>query len=718
MAKASESDQSLPVEAAAGSGDSYVVVARRYRPQNFEQLVGQHQVAQALGNAIETHRVGHAYLFTGARGVGKTSTARIFSKCLNCVEGPTAHPCDRCDACESISSGEDVDVLEIDGASNRGIDEIRQLRSYASVRPTRSRFKIYIIDEVHMLTKEAFNALLKTLEEPPSHVKFIFCTTNPEKIPITVLSRCQRFDFAPVVADEIKERLRFIVDKEGAQAEDEALTLLARRAGGSMRDSQSLLEQLLSFSSSKITVASVHQMLGTAPGGRVETLVKAIAESNAGLALEEIHTAVTEGADVGQVLEQLTSYFRDLMVLSVGSSPDTLLQLGPDEVAEGKRWADGMGTTRLLATLQVFDWALARMRQSTQIRCLLEIAVVQACQLANLMPLSTAIETVGRLAGGAPPPPTARPQSPPPASGAGPGEKKNVAIANSPESAESPADQNHPLAPAAADAAGSDSNSRGNTGRKPETPAETSPPISQAASTSVAATPTNALEGTTDAELVTGPATTAHSSGQTAALAIASDDQPTPGHDDAKALVADGPNPHGTAEDAPGPATDPRDQQSAEPNASPSANSSRAAGSPWAVYRAAFESIDGMIRDLATSCTEVQELSAEHWRVMMENQYVADLCKRADRKQQIEDTVQAAVGRRIRIDFAFPANSADPHHNGTTRHTTKAQALRDLQEQPFVAKLNEFFQTEWVDILPPRKSKPDSNANPNAASSP
>ena len=213
---------------------SYVVVARRYRPQAFGELIGQEHVSQALSNAIATHRVGHAYLFTGARGVGKTLTARILAKALNCVHGPTSEPCNECDICRSISTGDDVDVLEIDGASNRGIDEIRQLRQNVNVRPSRARFKIYIIDEVHMLTREAFNALLKTLEEPPEHVKFIFCTTEATKIPITILSRCQRFDFAGISTRSIFNRLRQIVEAEGVQAEDEALEVLARRAAGSM----------------------------------------------------------------------------------------------------------------------------------------------------------------------------------------------------------------------------------------------------------------------------------------------------------------------------------------------------------------------------------------------------------------------------------------------------------------------------------------------------
>src|SRR6476619_3977779 len=258
------------------SDSQYVVVARRYRPQDFSQLIGQGQVSQALANAITTNRVGHAYLFTGARGVGKTSTARIFAKALNCVNGPTTTPCGECDICQGIASGSDVDVIEIDGASNRGIDEIRQLRSNVNVRPSRARFKIYIIDEVHMLTTQAFHALLKTLEEPPEHVKFIFCTTEADKIPITVLSRCQRFDFAPIEQKSILERLQFIAQNEGVEADPEALHILARRAAGSMRDSQSLLEQLLSFGGPRITVADVHALLGTAHSARLASLAQYI----------------------------------------------------------------------------------------------------------------------------------------------------------------------------------------------------------------------------------------------------------------------------------------------------------------------------------------------------------------------------------------------------------------------------------------------------------
>lgn len=366
----------------------YVVVARRYRPQVFEELVGQSTVAQALQNAIGTERVGHAYLFTGARGVGKTSTARILAKALNCVHGPTKTPCGECDICQQIAGGEDVDVLEIDGASNRGIDEIRQLRSNVGIRPSRARFKIYIIDEVHMLTKEAFNALLKTLEEPPEHVKFIFCTTEPSKIPITVLSRCQRFDFPPVGTMQIVERLQHIVEQEGARAEPAALQLLARRAAGSMRDSQSLLEQLLAFVGQQITVADVHAMLGTAHDERLNAILQPLIQRNAALALQELAGAIEEGVDAGQLAEQLVGSLRDMMAVLVGCPGELLLNHLPSEQQQLKQQAERWGLQSLLAAMQILDQTVSRMRQSVHGRFLLELALVRIAQLEELEELS------------------------------------------------------------------------------------------------------------------------------------------------------------------------------------------------------------------------------------------------------------------------------------------------------------------------------------------
>jgi DNA polymerase-3 subunit gamma/tau len=392
------------------TGPAYVVVARRYRPQSFQELIGQEHVAQALSNAITTHRVGHAYLFTGARGVGKTSSARILAKALNCVEGPTATPCNRCDICRSISLGDDVDVLEIDGASNRGIDEIRQLRQNVNVRPSRARFKIYIIDEVHMLTREAFNALLKTLEEPPEHVKFIFCTTEPTKIPITILSRCQRFDFAGISTRSIAERLGQIVRAEGVEAEPEALEVIARRAAGSMRDSQSLLEQLLAFAPERITVADIHGMLGTAGEERLSAIVKHLVDRNAAAALGELAVAAHEGVEATQLVEQLFGYFRDCMAASVGCPAESFLYAsapGGGEVAEAGR---RLGLQTILAAMQILDQTLSRMRLSTQSRVLAELALVRICRLEELDELAdwiAALQSAGQAVAPAGGPPAA-----------------------------------------------------------------------------------------------------------------------------------------------------------------------------------------------------------------------------------------------------------------------------------------------------------------------
>ena len=374
-----------PAEAQSGT---YVVVARRYRPRGFAELVGQEHVARALSNAIETNRVGHAYLFTGARGVGKTSTARIFAKALNAPGGPTPQPANDNDIAEAIDAGEDVDVIEIDGASNRGIDEIRSLRANVGVRPSRSRYKIYIIDEVHMLTQAAFNALLKTLEEPPEHVKFIFCTTDPEKIPITVLSRCQRFDFAPVEVVKIVGRLRQIVDAESATADDAALELIARRAAGSMRDSQSLLEQVLSFCDGHLTAEQVHAMLGTADDERLHRLAIALAERDAVEALRQLDAAIDAGVDAGRLAEQLLGYFRDLMAVAVGCDASLMRYASVALHEEMKSLGEKWGLQTVLAVVGLIDQTLVRIRHSVHGRVLLESTLIQIASLPDLQAIA------------------------------------------------------------------------------------------------------------------------------------------------------------------------------------------------------------------------------------------------------------------------------------------------------------------------------------------
>jgi DNA polymerase-3 subunit gamma/tau len=375
---------------------AYQVVARRYRPQRFDELVGQEHVARGLSGAIESGRIGHAYLFTGARGVGKTSAARIYAKALECERGPAGEPCNACDACLAISAGQDVDVVEIDAASNRGVDEIRQLRQNVAVRPARGRFKVYIIDEVHMLTREAFNALLKTLEEPPPHVKFVLCTTEPEKLPITILSRCQRFDFVTVDAPAIARRLAQIVEAEGGRASADALSLIARRAAGSMRDSQSLLEQLLGSSAGEIGVDDVHAVIGTGREEKVGRLVEAIAARDPRAALEAFDATLSGGADPGGVLEQLIAALRDALLASVGCDAAKSggaaagSGLGVDLAAIGR----SVGTETLLAMLQIIDHALARMRTSGHAAILAEMAVVRLAKLDDLESLTALVHGI------------------------------------------------------------------------------------------------------------------------------------------------------------------------------------------------------------------------------------------------------------------------------------------------------------------------------------
>ena len=375
---------------------AYQVVARRYRPQKFGDLVGQEHVARGLVGAIDSGRIGHAYLFTGARGVGKTSAARIYAKALECTNREHGEPCNTCARCQAIAAGQDVDVIEIDAASNRGIDEIRQLRQNVAVRPANGNHKTYIIDEVHMLTREAFNALLKTLEEPPPHVKFVLCTTEPEKLPITILSRCQRFDFQSVDTASIAKRLAQIVESEGIQVTPAALDLIARRASGSMRDSQSLLEQLFGIAAGDkkdIGVEDVHAVIGTGKDEKVEELAQAIINRDSPTALSVLHECISQGADAGGVLEQLLTALRNCLVASVGCSSNTFIgsqSARTNFVSLGEQ----AGTETLLAMLQIIDHSLARMRLSTHSTVLAEMAVIRLSALEDLDNLSEVISSM------------------------------------------------------------------------------------------------------------------------------------------------------------------------------------------------------------------------------------------------------------------------------------------------------------------------------------
>jgi DNA polymerase-3 subunit gamma/tau len=323
--------------------------------------------------------------------------ARIFAKALNCPEAKDGVPCNECEQCRSISVGQDVDVSEIDGASNRGIDDIRSLRANVSIKSMRSKYKVYIIDEVHMLTKEAFNALLKTLEEPPPMVKFIFCTTEPNKVPDTILSRCQRFDFGTISVDNITIRLRQLAEAEGFRVDESALELVARRAAGSMRDSQSLFDQLLAFGSEHITSADVHRLLGTAPDDRLTDLVDALIERRCDEALSRLDAATREGVQLEAFTDQLVAYFRDLMVTACGASQVPLLSVGSDCREVLDRQAKSWGLQTITTAMQILAESKYRMQRVSYGRVLAELALVRISQLENLDQLD---DLIAQLKGG------------------------------------------------------------------------------------------------------------------------------------------------------------------------------------------------------------------------------------------------------------------------------------------------------------------------------
>jgi DNA polymerase III subunit gamma/tau len=399
MAKSKSSPGPTPTDTASAPAPSsnYTVVARRYRPQQLTDLIGQEHVAQALKNAISSGRIAHAYLFTGPRGIGKTSTARILAKALNCVKGPTPTPCDQCDNCLGVISGDDVDVLEIDGASNNGVDQARELRNNVGFLPQHSRFKIYIIDEVHMLSTGAFNALLKTLEEPPAHVKFIFATTEIHKLPITILSRCQRFDFASVTTQKVFATLKHIVGKEGLLAEDEALQIISRRAGGSMRDAQTLLDQILGVANREtVTATMIHEMLGSSEEERVLELAKRILAKDPSGALHVLTQATSRGLQLTELLDQLIEYWRSLMLAQVAGIDSLGMELSPQWRQDIETQSKALPLDTILAGIDILSAAKSKLRFSAHSLVIVEVAVVRLARLEELVSITTLVQTLSQ----------------------------------------------------------------------------------------------------------------------------------------------------------------------------------------------------------------------------------------------------------------------------------------------------------------------------------
>jgi len=353
----------------------YQVLARKWRPQLFEEVVGQEHVVRTLRNAISMKRVGHAYLFTGQRGTGKTSTARILAKTLNCKDGPTPSPCNQCDNCQEIIRSESLDVLEIDGASNRGIDEVRDLRERVKFTPAKAKYKVYIIDEVHMLTREAFNALLKTLEEPPSHVVFVLATTNPHKLPLTIISRCQRFDFRKLSTAEILARLEQIVEKEGIGISKGALGLIVEGAENSMRDAQGTLDQAISYARGKIEEQDVAEIMGIPEKKSLLALTENVARKDPLANIELVNQLLEKGKDPEWLIKRWQKWFRDLMVVKMGGGD--LVSLSPRERKEAENQAGRFSLKELLHIMELLGQARRKVSFSSQPQIQLEVLVVQ-----------------------------------------------------------------------------------------------------------------------------------------------------------------------------------------------------------------------------------------------------------------------------------------------------------------------------------------------------
>jgi DNA polymerase-3 subunit gamma/tau len=374
---------------------SYLVLARKWRPQGFDDLVGQEPITNILRNAISQGRIAHAYLFSGPRGVGKTSSARILAKALNCKEGPTPVPCGVCDSCTAITDGSSVDVIEIDGASNNSVDDIRDLRERVKYAPSGGRYKVYIIDEVHMLSGSAFNALLKTLEEPPSHVIFVLATTEMKKIPATVLSRCQHMPFRRISSNIIRARLKAISDSEEISISPAALALVARAADGSMRDSLTVLDQIASFSSD-ITEENVKDLLGIADFGLLAGVSRALIAGNRKELIESVDLLSEQGADIRSFARELVQFFRDLLVASIMRNPEEVLDLSAEELAAVKGITSSTSEDQLTLMLSEIMKAETDVRLATSPRLALEMALIRASFLSTVKPLKEVIARLDR----------------------------------------------------------------------------------------------------------------------------------------------------------------------------------------------------------------------------------------------------------------------------------------------------------------------------------
>jgi len=414
---------------------SYQVIARKYRPQRFADVVGQEHVSQTLAHAIEQNRIAHAYIFCGPRGTGKTTVARIFAKALNCTGGPKADFDVNDPKCVEIAEGRSMDVLEIDGASNNGVEQVRELRETCKYAPASSKFKIYIIDEVHMLSTAAFNALLKTLEEPPAHVKFMFATTDPERVLPTILSRCQRFDLRRIPTALIVKQLATIAKLEKVNINDEALFAIARGADGGMRDAESALDQLISFCGDKIEEPDVLSMFGLTAQGQLLKLSGAILNGEIQTGLQELNALAQHGKDLGRLLSDLLNHFRNLLLFQVSKGDLNMLEVSEIEIAALKEQTALATTDSLTRILEVLADAELRLRDAASKKILLEVTLLRAVEARNSLSLDAVLKQLNALRGGQPsagPTPVARPAAPAPTTRSNPAPAASASVADAP----------------------------------------------------------------------------------------------------------------------------------------------------------------------------------------------------------------------------------------------------------------------------------------------
>ena len=376
---------------------SYLVIARKWRPKTFDEVVGQDHITITLKNAISQNRIAHAYLFTGPRGIGKTTTARILAKALNCEKGPTPAPCNKCFSCLEISQGNSLDVLEIDGASNRGIEEVRNLRENVKFAPSKGNFKVYIIDEVHMLTAEAFNALLKTLEEPPAHVKFIFATTAPHKVPPTILSRCQRFDFKRISIKDLVKKLKEIAKSEKFAADEDALFLIAKASEGSLRDAESILDQLASFCQKKITISDVSSLLGMVEEDILFEMTQKMIEKDALGALKLLDKIIEEGKDILQFVFGMLEHLRNILVIKLGKDSKNLIDLPQEYIDRIKKQSEVLSVEDLIFGFSIFSNAQETVKRGISSRLPVEMAIIKFAHKDKAVGINEILEKINLL---------------------------------------------------------------------------------------------------------------------------------------------------------------------------------------------------------------------------------------------------------------------------------------------------------------------------------